>query len=159
MSNRLPSGEKIMATKRTPQELEVRRYQYLDMRIAGRTYRQIALAMGTSKSVVYNQVQKALSEMAEEHSDASTELRAIQMARYNVLLSRYWVDALKGDSDAFDHVLRVMGNMNKISGLEQRIELEARFSEFTFNIDRTDTSDGNDLQETLPLQQAEGSDI
>tara|TARA_Y100000401_G_scaffold112060_1_gene111012 strand:- start:495 stop:968 length:474 start_codon:yes stop_codon:yes gene_type:complete len=147
--------------RRNGTAIETRRYQYLDMRVAGATYRQIAERMNTSKSVVHREVRKALSELADEYSSEADNLRAMQMSRYNQLLLRWFPQALKGSRDALESVLRIMTNMNKINGLEQTIAFQQNIKEFTFNIERTDINDdsADNIPTTFSLPQTTDGDI
>tara|TARA_R110002020_G_scaffold122026_5_gene277243 strand:- start:1570 stop:2052 length:483 start_codon:yes stop_codon:yes gene_type:complete len=149
-------------------ELEVRRYQLLELRLAGATYRQIGERMGISKSVAHREVRRALSEMAEEYSEEADKLRAVQMSRYNKLLIKFYPEAIAGESvtsrntEALHSVLSIMGHINKINGLEQKnLDIDQKITEFTFNIERANLDDdlNNPLQPAIPISQTETGDI
>lgn len=149
-------------------ELEVRRYQLMELRLAGATYRQIAERMQISKSVAHREVRRALSELADEHSGEVDKLRAIQMSRYDKLLIKFFPEAVRGEivtqenKEALNSVLSIMSHINKINGLEQRgIDIEQKITEFTFNIERANIDDNldNELQPAVTISQAETGDI
>ena len=153
-----------MATRKNGTAIEVKRYKYLDWKIAGMTYREIAKQFHTPPSTVHSHVQKALKELAAEHSDEADHLRNIQNTRYNTLLARHWGPALQGDRDALNSVLKIMDNINKINGLEQRgIEIDQKITNFTFKIDRTNIDDNSDISSdihsALPISETEGRNI
>lgn len=149
-------------------ELEVRRYQLMELRLAGATYRQIAERMQISKSVAHREVRRALSELADEHSGEVDKLRAIQMSRYDKLLIKFFPEAVRGEivtqenKEALNSVLSIMSHINKINGLEQRgIDIEQKITEFTFNIERANIDDNldNELQPAVTISQTETGDI
>ena len=148
--------------RRNRTEIAVRRLQFLDLRVGGASYSQIANKMQTSKSVAHGEVQKALTELADEHGEEAGKLRAIQMERYNKMILRYLPSALAGDSSSADTVLRIMESINRINGLAQQvIGLEHTFKSFTFHIEKAN----NDLpivdrvQTAIPIRETEESDI
>ena len=154
--------------KRNTTELEVRRYQLMELRLAGATYRQIAERMQISKSVAHREVRRALEELADEHSGEVDKLRAIQMSRYDKLLIKFFPEAVRGEivthenKEALNSVLSIMSHINKINGLEQRgIDIEQKITEFTFNIERANIDDNldNELQPAVTISQTETGDI
>lgn len=149
-------------------ELEVRRYQLMELRLAGATYRQIAERMQISKSVAHREVRRALSEMAEEYSEEADKLRAIQMSRYNKLLIKFYPEAISGDevtpknTEALHSVLSIMGHINKINGLEQKnLDIDQKITEFTFNIERANIDDNldNEIQPAITISETTDSNI
>ena len=153
-----------MATRKNGAAMETKRYQFLNYKIAGWTYREIARQNSTSVSNVHKHVQTALKELADEHSEEADRLRDIQNSRYNTLLTRFWPQALTGDADALESVLKIMNNINKINGLEQKVlEFDQKVTNVTFNIDRTNINDQRDIRNNIhsaiSVQETTGSDI
>lgn len=154
--------------KRNSTELEVRRYQLMELRLAGATYRQISERMQISKSVAHREVRRALSELADEYSEEVDKLRGIQMSRYNKLLIKFFPEAITGDEvtpknkEALNSVLSIMSHINKINGLEQNtVDIEQKITEFTFNIERADVDNNisDNIQAAISLSEATTGDI
>jgi hypothetical protein len=95
---------------------EVRRYQVIQLKVAGATERAIAEQLGVSHSLVHKDVRRALSELADTASGAADELRALQMERYNQLLLSWWQVA-KSNPEGIRWVLQIMGRIDAINGL------------------------------------------
>ena len=155
-----------MVSKATRVKAELRRTQILEMVKAGMTERQIAKVVGVSAPMVHKDIKKALFEHAKRFSDTAESVRPIQMDRLNALLSVHWPDAMDGDPDAFDRVLRVMGHINQINGLTQSVNVYDQRNQLQINNNAPvtfriidDNSNNDRLSPSLPLPEAEGRDI
>ena len=102
-------GQKVAA--------EARRYKALELTKAGKTEREIATILGVSRGLVHIDVKRILGEMSQRHSKSADTVRALQMERYNQLLSQRWDKALEGDAEAMAAVLKVMARIDQINGI------------------------------------------
>src|SRR4051794_21760522 len=77
----------------------------LDMRLGGKTYREIADELGyKNPGGVYEIVRKAIAKITR---DSAEDLRALETQRLDKLLGAVWPIAMTGDVAAVDRVLRI----------------------------------------------------
>ena len=151
---------------------EVRRYQTLELYKGGATEKQIAETLGVSKGLVHRDIKRVLSDLAQRHSGMADAIRALQMDRYNTLLSRWWPQALNGDVEATRMVMSIMHRISEINGVipkEPLITIDQRSihltqGEVTFSIEAaSDNQNGNSpdhsISETAPVPETRGGDI
>ena len=98
-------------------ELKERRYRVLQGKIAGLSVRQIAEQEGLSPASIQKDVNRSLGELAREHVGHADVIRAVQMERYNRLLSSYWERAMNGEAEAVKIVLVIMDKVSAINGV------------------------------------------
>jgi DNA-binding CsgD family transcriptional regulator len=118
-------GESKTSKRRViAQEREARA---LDMRKAGATYQQIANTLNVSRPAAYKMVARSLHEMKAEHVD---EVRQLELTRLDALVLALWKQALAGDVQVVDRVLKIMDRRAAYLGLDApkvvKIDLEAR---------------------------------
>lgn len=94
-----------------------RERQAVSLRIAGATYAQIAERLGVTPPAVYKMVTKHLVEVAKHTADSAEQLRAIELQRLDALQAALWADAMRGDEQKTDRVLKVMAQRAKLLGL------------------------------------------
>lgn len=109
-----------MAESRTsPRRIEAaeKRTRALQLRKAGATFDQIAQQVGyENRGIACRAVQQELAELPKE--DAA-ELRDLEMARLDSLLTAMWPKAINGNGWAVDRVLRIMERRARLAGLDQ----------------------------------------
>ena len=151
---------------------EVRRYQTLELYKGGATEKQIAETLGVSKALVHKDIKRVLSDLAHKYMGMADAIRALQMDRYNTLLSRWWPQALNGDAEATRMVMSIMHRISEINGVipkEPLITIDQRSihltqGEVTFSIEAaSDNQNGNSpdhlISETAPISEATVGDI
>ena len=109
---------------RAEHELQ-RRDEALRLRLGGYTYRQIAEAMGISPTAVSNLITRALEQAPNEKA---IQQRAIENARLDRLQAAVWSDAIKGDVNAIDAVLRISRRRAEMNGLDAPKKIDIRAS-------------------------------
>lgn len=87
----------------------------LTYRLGGATYREIAREMHISVSTASEYVKDALQELTRENAE---QVLAMELARYDELLSAHYGPALQGDPAATDRVLAVMARIERLHGVE-----------------------------------------
>ncbi len=93
----------------------------LQMRIAGHSLAQISAACGWgSKASAHKAIKRAMAELPVEHAE---ELRDLQVARYDELLSAWW-DRAKKDSYAAHLVLKIEDQRARLLGLNMEPTVE-----------------------------------
>lgn len=121
-------------------ELERRRYQELELAIAGATTRQISqrlLSQGIEISHVQvaNDIKRALSDMADANEDGARYLRKLFNVRYERMFLRLWPISLGRpgtenkpeelpDYNALGRVLEIMREVRRLNGLDMPIRQE-----------------------------------
>ncbi len=102
-----------------------KRRRALELRLAGATLEQIAQQVGyKTRSGVSDAIKTALRLSLQEPAE---ELRAVESARYEQMLKVLWPRILRGELDAFPHVLRVMKQRAELLGLNEpvRVNIQA----------------------------------
>lgn len=74
----------------------------LELRMAGANYHQIADQIGTTYSLAYNTVRRALERIARENTAMADKVRDLEAARYDRLMASWWPRALGSASKAPD---------------------------------------------------------
>ncbi len=103
-------------------DLIVRERRALELRRAGVELDLIARELGyTNASGPYKAIQRALRRTLQEPAD---ELRAMEGARLDSLLSAVWPKAMRGDLAAVDRAMRLSESRRRLLGLDspQRVE-------------------------------------
>jgi len=104
--------------KTSPHTIEVkdRLSEALKLRRAGKSYEQIAEALGYAGSgAAYNAVNAALREGVQE---PAREVRRLEVERLDALLEALWPQAMAGDGFAVDRVLKIQERRAKYLGLD-----------------------------------------
>lgn len=86
-------------------------------------YRDIAAAIGISKSQAHRLVVAGLQEVREQISADADLLRAEELSRLNRMLEGLWSSARKGDVHAVDRVLKISERRAKLLGLDAPVRL------------------------------------
>jgi len=90
--------------------------QALEMRKKGESFPAIAKSLGyATMSGAYNAVMSAIKRTLQEPAD---EVRQLELARLDALLSAAWKAAMANDGDAQYRVLAIMARRAKLLGLD-----------------------------------------
>lgn len=103
----------------SPRRIEAaeKRTRALQLRKAGATFDQIAQQVGfEGRGQACRAVQQELADLPKE--DAA-ELRDLELARLDSLLTAMWPKAIGGNGWAVDRVLRIMERRARLAGLDQ----------------------------------------
>ena len=98
-------------------EIEARRYDALQLKIAGYSDREIARRLGVGVSTAHNDVKNVLEARAREHAEEAANLRALLNIRYERLFLAYYNQAFSGDVEATKIVVGIMERVAKINGV------------------------------------------
>ena len=122
--------------------IEARRYDALQLKIAGYSDREIARRLGVGVSTAHNDVKNVLEAMAREHAEEAANLRALLNIRYEALFRAYYDQAVAGDTEATKIVVGIMERVAKINGVipdRSLVTVDQRAMKFdepvTFKID------------------------
>jgi|TARA_R110000824_G_scaffold135553_1_gene298864 hypothetical protein len=142
---------------------EMRRYQILDLVIAGKTEREIAKAVNIAPSMVHKDIKKVLSDQAKKHDSKVNTIRALENERYNSLLDSVWDDALAGDESAFNKAVTVLSRIDQIHGLNNSVNLYDQRQQMLVNSNAPVTfriaDDDNNVQAATVIPETESGDI
>lgn len=112
------SPQQIRAAKREAEAVE--------MRLAGKTYADIAEALDCSVGTAHNYVAKAMYRWG---SDTVEQLRQIELRRLDVITEKLWEQVEYGDPAAIEQYLRVSDRRAKLVGLDapktSKVQVEA----------------------------------
>ena len=136
-----------------------RRYSVLELHFSGASEREIAKREGISTGLAHNDLKAALDMLAQRHMGMADEVRAVQMERYNALLSTWWRAALSGDIEATTVVLKILHHINQINGVIpdkplitlQQNTLNIESSPVTFHIESMNDDNADNLSEASAL--------
>lgn len=95
-----------------------RRIQALELRIAGKNFREIGLAMGFSEQRAHQLVSEELIRLNAERSEAAVEVKRLELERLDALLAGVWEKAKGGDGPTIDRVIAIMQRRAKLQGLD-----------------------------------------
>lgn len=113
-------------SKLSPRRIEAaeRQTQALELRKAGISYDAIAGRLGFAGAQgAYEAVKSALQRTQQEPAD---EVRRLEVERLDKLLTALWPEALKGNVQAVDRVLKIMERRASLLGLDAAKEVDIR---------------------------------
>lgn len=122
--------------KTSPKQLELalRRQRVIELRVKGRTLRQIAQELkaqgvvggeesipipdGYDQAAAYKDVAHVLEESRRKAQESADELRQLELERLDMLMQAFWEKAVGGDVFAVGTVLQIMQNRTRyVDGL------------------------------------------
>lgn len=111
------------------------RLNALELRKKGYTYAEIAKELDISYARAAAYIRKALQQIYEIEGDFAKQLRELELQRLDALLKSVWDDAVEGNYQALDRVLRILDQRAKLSGLSQAISNNVFIQTQNNNID------------------------
>lgn len=114
---------------------QARRLNALGLRQTGASYQAISESTGVSLTQAYNDIKRALADLAEKYGPAAKRERALMMLRYDRLLLAHWPKAVgiggedgtaQPDLKEGEFCLKIMAQMRQILGLDTAKEPLAR---------------------------------
>lgn len=120
----------MTANKTSPKAIEraKRRASALELRAAGRNYREIAEALGySSRQHAFRDVKAELDSLVQT---PAREVLAEELERLDKMLQGVWKEARRGNLQSVDRVLRIMERRARYLGLDapDRLEVESSVS-------------------------------
>ncbi|MGY1946583.1 helix-turn-helix domain-containing protein [Nocardia asiatica] len=109
------SPEKLAETQRN-------RNLALELRLAGKTQKQIAEETGWSKQRVSVYIRDAIKDITRENAEEYVE---IMNQRFDAMLAGIWNDATHGDTWKIDRALAIEDQRARLLGLYKTAELKA----------------------------------
>jgi hypothetical protein len=95
----------------------VRRAKALELRLAGRTFDEIAAELDyADRTTAYRAVERALTGLGRHDAE---QLRDLDLARLERLFAAVWPAASAGELDAVDRALKIIERRGRILGYER----------------------------------------
>ncbi len=110
MADSAASAKRILAAQR--------RIQALDLRLQGKTYRQIGEAMDCSEQRAHKLVTCELARLNARRAEQVEELTRLEVERLDALLAAVWDGAMKGRRTCIDRALAIAQRRAKLLGLD-----------------------------------------
>ena len=95
-----------------------RRYEAIQLRREGKSYRDISAALGCSVSTAFSDVQKELQEVRKKTREDAETVRDIELERLDLMLKALFPKAQAGDTKAACTILKIMDRRAKYLGLD-----------------------------------------
>lgn len=92
--------------------------QAVSLRIAGATFAQIGERLGVSTQAAHKMVVKHLEETRRLTAESAEQLRDMELKRLDAMQAALWPDAMRGDEQKVDRVVRIMARRAKLLGLD-----------------------------------------
>lgn len=100
-----------------------RQQRAIELRRAGRSYREIARQVGIGVASAHRLITAAIADVRAIVQDDAAEIRALELSRLDGLLGALWPKARQGDLGAVDRVLRIMERRAKLLGLDAPVKV------------------------------------
>jgi DNA-binding CsgD family transcriptional regulator len=105
--------------------LAARRKLVFDLKVKGRSYRQIAKMLGITQTQAFNDVKNIIKKMEERTKDLAARDRQIELVRLDKMYLSLEPKIRKGDEYAIDRGLKIMQQRAKyIPGYEEPNKLQ-----------------------------------
>ena len=108
-------------------EMEQRRHRALQLRRAGRTFREIGDINGTSHETARKDVNAALDRLVEETNQEAEKLRALETARLERALTKVTSEienATEYPRDAIRDLVKLSESLRKLHGIDEPERVE-----------------------------------
>lgn len=112
----MTAPESATSARRT--QAAERARQAVALRLAGATFAQIAERLGVTAPAAYKMVAKHLAALAKETAENAEQLRGMEIQRLDALQAALWTDAMRGDEQKVDRVLKIMARRAALLGLD-----------------------------------------
>lgn len=106
-----------------------RKRQAVALRVAGATYDQIGRQLGITKQSVRDLVVKALDETLAKTAESAEQLRELECQRLDAMRAALWPDAMKGDEQKIDRLIRISARFAALMGLDAPARSELKVSD------------------------------
>lgn len=95
-----------------------RRKVAVNLRIAGATFEQIGERLGVSAQAAYSLVSRALDKTRKATAESAETLRGMELTRLDAMQTAIWADAMKGDEQKIDRLLKIQARRAALLGLD-----------------------------------------
>ncbi len=96
----------------------VRRKEAVDLRIEGKTYKEIGQELGVTPTRARQLVAEALAAIEKDTAESAEELRRLELDRLDQLQSGLWQEAAGGNLKAVGAALKIMERRARLVGLD-----------------------------------------
>jgi hypothetical protein len=108
-----------------------RRVKALELRKAGKTYREIGRALGYSEQRAHKLVTAELSRLNAQRVEQAKEVTRLELERLDALWAGVWTQAKRGNGAAVDRALSIMQRRARLLGLDapKQSQVEAKVNQ------------------------------
>jgi hypothetical protein len=103
----------------------VRRKEAVDLRVEGKTYREIGQELGVTPTRARQLVSEALAALQKDTAESAEELRRLELDRLDQLQSGLWEEAAGGNLKAVGAALKIMERRARLVGLDAPTRTES----------------------------------
>lgn len=103
-----------------------RRRRAVALRIAGASFEQIGEQLGITRQSAHALVVNALDEIAKQTAESAEQLRQMELQRLDALQASLWPDAMRGDEQKVDRVIKIMARRAALMGLDAPTKQEVQ---------------------------------
>lgn len=100
------------------EQREKRAARAVELRLAGKTFRDIATEIEVSRTRAFQIVQKELEASQKEYEAKAARLRTLEMNRLDYIQDKLWAQLEKSDLSVVPELLRLMERRAKLAGLD-----------------------------------------
>jgi transposase len=99
-------------------EIEERRGRVYELRLEGKSYREIASELGISHQTAHSDAMAVMDRLKAETIETAERVREIELARLDKAQKAIWPDVKQGDQGAIDTFLKIQARRAKLMGLD-----------------------------------------
>lgn len=110
-------------TSDTRMKAQLLRRNVVELRMSGATITQICERLSIGRATAHRHLEKAMADVQTEIEGPAQQIRRMHYARLERLLLGAWGNAIKGDNQAIDRVIRVLERQSKLLGLDAPTKL------------------------------------
>ena len=92
--------------------------QAVNLRIAGATFEQIGERLEISTPSAFGLVSRALLKTRAATAESAETLRQMELTRLDAMQTAIWADAMKGDEQKIDRLLKIQARRAALLGLD-----------------------------------------
>jgi len=100
-----------------------RRGESMRLRAAGKSYAEIARALGVNESTAWRLVKKEFDRLNAATRETAHQVRQLELDRLDGLHEALWAKARSGDTQAIFAALRIMERRSKLLGLDSAMKV------------------------------------
>lgn len=98
--------------------IEERRGRVYDLRLAGKSIREIARELGIGVGTAHRDCDAVLERLKSEANETAERARQIDLHRLDVAQAALWPSVQSGETQAIDTYLRLQARRSKLLGLD-----------------------------------------
>lgn len=94
------------------------------MNTLGYSFDEIGEKLGVSRQMAHRYIKQEIQGLVRDTREECLAMRELEIERLDKMLSTIWHQALEGDFNAFDRVLKILDRQTKIMALDELTKSE-----------------------------------